>query len=144
MTEPKPGRGATPPREPGPDIPGRPGPDIPEREGPDLAEERVNSEVPAEPGPEIPDRPPEAEVPAPEMLSPDVEETMRQQREVPLPAEGPQPTDELLPESETLEYEPPDEPTSLGGDLPTPSDERSGETLDERLDQEQPEGPGSP
>ena len=134
MTEPE--RRRTPPREPGPDIP--------EREGPDLAEERVGSEVPAEPGPEIPGEPPEAEVPGPEMLSPDVEETMRYQREVPLPSEGPEPTDELRPESEMLEYEPPDEPGPLGSGLPTASDERSGETLDERLDQEQPEGPGSP
>lgn len=48
-------------------------------------------------------------------------------------------TDELRPESEVTEYDPPDEPRPELTDPPTPADERGGETLDERVAQEEPE-----
>lgn len=152
MTGAQPSRRGRPPREPGPDIPGEPGPDvpggpgpdIPGREGPDLARDRVASEVPAEPGPEIPEEPLGAEVPGPEQLSPDVEEMVRPRREGPATEGEPQPTDDLRPESTMVEYEAPDEPSPVTRDRPTPSEERRGETLEERLDQERPEGPNGP
>ena len=48
-------------------------------------------------------------------------------------------TDDLLPEEETVEYDPPDDPstpTTLGE---TALDEEVGETLEDRLAQEEPE-----
>jgi hypothetical protein len=48
-------------------------------------------------------------------------------------------TDELRPETEATEYEPPDEPSPDLADPRTPADEQAGETLDERIAQEEPD-----
>jgi hypothetical protein len=48
-------------------------------------------------------------------------------------------TEELRPEDELVEYEPPDEPTPETALGLTADDERAGETLDERLAQEEPD-----
>jgi hypothetical protein len=48
-------------------------------------------------------------------------------------------TEELRPEEELTEYEPPYEPTPETASGVTAADERAGETLDERLQQEEPE-----
>jgi hypothetical protein len=48
-------------------------------------------------------------------------------------------TDELRPETELTEYEPPDEPSPELEDPQTPAEEQAGETLDERIAQEEPE-----
>jgi protease I len=49
-------------------------------------------------------------------------------------------TDELRPESEVTEYEPPDYPTPRTRDRETVQDQRRSDTIDERLAQEQKEG----
>jgi hypothetical protein len=54
-------------------------------------------------------------------------------------------TEELRPEEEEkVEYEPPYEPTPETAQGFTAEDERTGETLDERLAQEEPEKPDEP
>ena len=50
-------------------------------------------------------------------------------------------TEELRPESELLEWEPPEEPTPETAAGHTAADEREGETIDERLEQEEPDEP---
>lgn len=48
-------------------------------------------------------------------------------------------TDELRPEEEVTEFEPPAEPSTPTADALTPLDEEYGETIDERLAQEEPD-----
>jgi hypothetical protein len=48
-------------------------------------------------------------------------------------------TDELRPEDELTEYEPPQEPSTPTSEGLTPRDEEYGETIDERLAQEEPD-----
>lgn len=48
-------------------------------------------------------------------------------------------TDDLLPEEEMTEYEPPEEPSTPTAVGETELDEEVGETIDERLAQEEPE-----
>jgi hypothetical protein len=50
-------------------------------------------------------------------------------------------TEELRPEDEMIEYEPPDRPTPETASGHTVEDELVGETLDERLAQEEPDEP---
>ncbi|HYJ66628.1 MAG TPA: hypothetical protein VEX15_03085 [Nocardioidaceae bacterium] len=53
-------------------------------------------------------------------------------------------TEELRPEDDLVEYEPPYEPTPETAQGFTAQDERVGESLDERLAQEEPEQPDEP
>ena len=48
-------------------------------------------------------------------------------------------TDELRPEEEVTEFEPPPEPSTPTSDGPTPMEQEYGETIDDRLAQEEPE-----
>ena len=48
-------------------------------------------------------------------------------------------TDELRPEDEVLEFDPPDDPSTPTDSQITVTDHRRGETLDERLQQEEPD-----
>ena len=48
-------------------------------------------------------------------------------------------TDELRPEDEVTEYDPPQEPSTPTSEGLTPRDEEYGETIDERLAQEEPD-----
>ena len=50
-------------------------------------------------------------------------------------------TDQLQPEEDVTEYEPPFEPTRETAAGVTAEDERIGETLDERIEQEEPDVP---
>ena len=50
-------------------------------------------------------------------------------------------TEELRPESELLEWEPPEEPSPETAAGHTAADERAGETIDDRLEQEEPDQP---
>jgi hypothetical protein len=48
-------------------------------------------------------------------------------------------TERLLPEDDTDEFEPPQQPSTPTSEARTPLDEQYGETIDDRLAQEQPE-----
>jgi hypothetical protein len=48
-------------------------------------------------------------------------------------------TDELRPEEEVLEFDPPDDPSTPTDAQITVADNRRGESLDERLEQEEPD-----
>jgi len=48
-------------------------------------------------------------------------------------------TDELRPEEDVIEYDPPDDPSTPTDHQVTVDDRRRGETLDERLEQEEPD-----
>lgn len=50
-------------------------------------------------------------------------------------------TDELLPEDRLVEYEPPDAPSRPTGEQLTEAEERAGETIDDRLAEEEPDVP---
>lgn len=79
-----------------------------------------------------------AEVDSPEAADPDLDAARAA-----APEQDPSAltTEELRPESELLEYEPPDEPTPETSAGHTAADERAGETIDERLEQEEPDEP---
>lgn len=53
-------------------------------------------------------------------------------------------TDELLPEERRTEYEPPDEPSRPTAQGITENEEREGETIDDRIAQEEPDVGSSP
>lgn len=54
-------------------------------------------------------------------------------------------TDELLPEERLTEYEPPDRPSPPTAEGITETEERAGETIDDRIAQEEPDvGSGPP
>ncbi|HEX6446584.1 MAG TPA: hypothetical protein VF053_15925 [Streptosporangiales bacterium] len=48
-------------------------------------------------------------------------------------------TDELLPEDRLVEYEPPDAPSRPTAEQMTEAEERAGETIDDRLTEEEPD-----
>lgn len=50
-------------------------------------------------------------------------------------------TDELLPEDRLVEYEPPDAPSPPTAAQQTEAEERTGETIDDRLAEEEPDVP---
>lgn len=50
-------------------------------------------------------------------------------------------TDELLPEERLVEYEPPDAPSRPTAEQLTEAEERSDETIDDRLREEEPDVP---
>jgi hypothetical protein len=81
------------------------------------------------------------EVEAPSTADPDLEAARAQ-----APAQDPKTltTDQLQPEEELTEYEPPFEPTPETAEGVTAEDERDGETLDQRLRQEEPDVPRGP
>jgi hypothetical protein len=104
----------------------RPEPDAPEMDAPDA--ERIDPDFDPEPGDD-------AEVEAP-TDDPDLEAARSQASDQDPMALT---TEELRPEDELVEYEPPYEPTPETAHGYTADDERVGETLDERLAQEEPD-----
>jgi hypothetical protein len=104
----------------------RPEPDAPEMDAPDA--ERIDPDFDPEPGDDV-----EVEAPTDD---PDLEAARSQASDQDPMALT---TEELRPEDELVEYEPPYEPTPETAYGYTPDDERVGETLDERLAQEEPD-----
>ena len=96
-----------------------------------LVGETIDPDVESVPGDDT-------EVEAPETLDPDLERARAQ-----APEHDPQSltTEELRPEDEMIEYEPPDEPSPETAASYTAADELAGETIDDRLDQELPDDP---
>ena len=96
-----------------------------------LVGETIDPDVAPEPGDET-------EVEAPDATDPDLERARAQ-----APEHDPQSltTEELRPEDEMIEYEPPDEPSPETASGYTTADELAGETIDERLEQEEPDEP---
>lgn len=94
-------------------------------------EPRVDPDVEPEPGDE-------AEVEPPGTDDPDLEASRTR-----APTRDPKTltTEELRPEEEIVEYEPPFEPTRETASGRTTADELTGETLDERVEQEEPDQP---
>ena len=144
---------------PGPDVPdpdfrpreGRE-PDLPDSEIPDLesADDLPGEDSGETPGEDLPgtvDVPSatdsnEAEIDADADADAEVSEEIEQAEDL---AESSDydalHTDELRPESDTVEYDPPDSPGPASWQRRTPEEERRNETLDERLAQEEPEEP---
>lgn len=98
----------------------------------DALEDHLDPDVEPEPGDD-------AEVESPSTDDPDLEAARAQ-----APSQDPQAltTEQLRPETELTEYEPPYGPTPETAAGVTAADERAGETLDERLAQEEPDVPG--
>jgi hypothetical protein len=117
----------------------RPEPDAPEMDAPET--ERIDPDLKPETERIDPDLEPEpgddTEV-APSTDDPDLEAARSQ-----APDQDPMAltTEELRPEDELVEYEPPYEPTAETAQGLTAEDERVGGTLDERLAQEEPDEP---
>lgn len=110
-------------------------------EGPESDVDRLLAENDALVGETIdPDVAPEpsddTEVDAPDAIDPDLERARAQ-----APEHDPQAltTEGLRPEDEMIEYEPPDEPSPETAAGYTVADELAGETIDERLEQEEPD-----
>ena len=101
-------------------------PDAPEMDAPET--ERIDPELEPEPGDDAEVEPPTDD--------PDLEAARSQ-----APGQDPMTlaTEELRPEDDMVEYEPPYEPTPEVASGHTAEDERAGETLDERLAQEEPD-----
>ena len=96
-----------------------------------LVGETIDPDVAPEPADETDVEPPDA-------TDPDLERARAQAPEHdPLSLT----TEELRPENEMLEYEPPDEPSPETASGYTAADELAGETIDERLEQEEPDEP---
>jgi hypothetical protein len=100
-------------------------------ENDDLVRETIDPDVASEPSDQT-------EVEAPEAPDPDLEWARAQ-----APEHDPRSltTEELRPEDEMIEYEPPDEPSPETAAGYTAADELAGETIDERLEQEEPDEP---
>jgi hypothetical protein len=111
----------------------RPPPDDDIRRDPsdEDVEQRFDPDIEPEPGDD-------AEVAAPITDDPDLDAARAQ-----APTQDPisLTTEELRPEEELIEYEPPFEPTPETASGSTAADERAGETLDDRLAQEEPDQP---
>jgi hypothetical protein len=71
-----------------------------------------------------------------EILEPDLDQAREIENELEADSLG---TDQLLPESDVVEYEPPDAPSAASRQGVLAEEEGRTETLDERLAQEQPE-----
>ena len=98
-----------------------------------------DSEIP--PGPEeeqlpLDGIPAGGDVGGDESLAPDLDQARELENELEADALG---TDELRPEADVVEYEPPDAPSAASRQGVIPEEEGRTETLDERLAQEQPE-----
>jgi hypothetical protein len=120
----------------GPDTPGRTpsAPDIPD-DVPEPGFRPSEDDEPGLPDSDFPDVPADSE-PDDVILEPDVEKARDLAGETDYEALG---TDELRPESETTEFEPPDRLSADTLHRRTAEEEERGETLDERLAEEEPD-----
>ncbi|MGW5365637.1 hypothetical protein [Actinopolymorpha pittospori] len=121
----------------GPDTPGRTTstPDIPDSDIPEPGFIPSEDDELGLPDSDIPDVPADSE-PDEVILEPDVEKARDLTGETGYEMLG---TDELLPESETTEFEPPDRLSADTLHRRTAEEEERGETLDERLAEEEPD-----